>query len=214
MARSVTGRFERETDEFGRGVSFLDALFAFALTLLVTTLDVPPDDAWASLDALRHALGAPLIAFALSFAVIAAFWRAHHQLLQRFAALDDRLITLNLVLAAAVVLLPFTTESLGATQDTGYVLPVVLYAANVGLASLVLTVIALHGLRAELLHERTDRALLRATALAGLVRPLVFLGSIPVALVAGPLPGQLTWIALLPLGVLADRLVRRRTGRA
>ena len=204
-------RFERETDEFGRGVTFLDALFAFALTLLVTTLDVPDRTAWRSLATLRDAVGAQLFAFALSFVVIAAFWRAHHELLQRFVALDARLITWNLVLSATIVLLPFTTESLGATSEYGYPLPVAAYAINVAAAALSVTAISVHGLRADLLHDQADRRSMWAQAAAGLVLPGVFLVSVPIAFVFSAPAAQLTWIALFPLRLVAGRLVARRS---
>ncbi len=44
--------FERDSIEFSRAVTLIDAIFGFSLTLLVTTLVVPPATAWASLSGL------------------------------------------------------------------------------------------------------------------------------------------------------------------
>jgi uncharacterized membrane protein len=57
-------RYSREESEFDRAIAFLDATFALALTLLVTTLEV--DDrasAWQSLGSLDDAIGTQFIAF-------------------------------------------------------------------------------------------------------------------------------------------------------
>ena len=46
MGRQVV-RYQRDDQEFGRAIGFFDATYALALTLLVTTLDVPdPPSAW------------------------------------------------------------------------------------------------------------------------------------------------------------------------
>jgi hypothetical protein len=61
-------RYSRDDSEFDRAIGFIDATFALALTLLITTLEV--DDsaaAWDSLGSLDDALGAQFIAFAIAF---------------------------------------------------------------------------------------------------------------------------------------------------
>ena len=63
--------------------AFVDAAFAFSVTLLVISLDTIPESIPAMLEALR---GIP--AFAASFAQIALFWAAHVTWSRRFG-LDD-----------------------------------------------------------------------------------------------------------------------------
>ena len=43
MSQSVVGRYRRDDSEFDRAIAFIDATFAVALTLLVTTLDIRTD---------------------------------------------------------------------------------------------------------------------------------------------------------------------------
>jgi uncharacterized membrane protein len=70
---------------------FSDAL-AFALTLLVVSLEVP-----RSFDELLATLrGAP--AFAVCFALFWIIWREHHRFFRRFALEDATTVTLNAVL--------------------------------------------------------------------------------------------------------------------
>ena len=102
----------RDTLEFARVVNLSDALFAIALTLLVFTLDASV----VSLDRFDGVLvdqSGPLIAFVLSFAVIAHFWWIHHRFLANLERLEPGLIVLNLVLLGAVALIPFPTSLLG-----------------------------------------------------------------------------------------------------
>lgn len=85
-----------EDDDHGRARAdnFVDAAFAFSVTLLVIAVGDPP----RSLDDLRTALlHAP--AFAGGFALIALFWWAHHS----WAALRPRRDTRSLLLSLAIV---------------------------------------------------------------------------------------------------------------
>lgn len=100
-----------------RLVFFSDAAVAIALTLLILPLmDAVGEAARAGVstaDYLSENLGS-LGAFALSFVLIARFWRAHHQL---FAAVEHEpqgLFWLNMAWLFAVVFLPVATATTGA----------------------------------------------------------------------------------------------------
>ena len=67
------GRYLKDDLEFARAVTFFDAIFAFAVTLLITTVDNFSPEAWSSLPALREANGPSLLAFAISFIVVVGF---------------------------------------------------------------------------------------------------------------------------------------------
>lgn len=93
-----------------RQEAFVDAAFAFAVTLLVISFDAIPD----SLSALKTALkGVP--AFAMSFVQIALFWRAHVTWSRRYG-LDDTLSTvLSLALVAMVLVYVYPLKILFGT---------------------------------------------------------------------------------------------------
>ena len=85
----------------GRDVSriegFSDAVFGFALTLLVASLEVPPDFA-----ALKQTLRG-FLPFALTFALISWIWYLHYSFFRQFG-LEDRLtIVLNSILLFVVL---------------------------------------------------------------------------------------------------------------
>jgi uncharacterized membrane protein len=80
-------RYERDTVEFARAFTFFDAVYAFALTLLVVNIDPPSAVDWTSLPALlASGLEWQLFGFAGSFAVIAVFWRVNHRIVSGFHA--------------------------------------------------------------------------------------------------------------------------------
>lgn len=204
------GVLTRETSEFARGLSFFDAIYAFAITLLVVNIDVPPTEAWRSLATLTvTGLPRQVGGFALSFIVIAVFWRINVRLVQRISAMDPATTMANLVAAALVVLIPFTTQGISDPGSAPYALPTVLYAGNIALASLaqmtMFEVARRRGLERAPLSPKEHRAWL----VPGLVTPAVFLASVPVALVWGGDVGKLFWLALAVLSPLAGRVGRR-----
>lgn len=131
-------RYVRDTLEFGRVVSLSDALFAIALTLLVFTLDASA----VSLDRVDGVLvdqAGQLIAFALSFAVVANFWWVHHRFLANLGSLEPGLIGLNLALLGAVALIPFPTSLLGRDPTVrGSVVPYLVLLSVVAILHLLL----------------------------------------------------------------------------
>lgn len=207
--------FEREGVEFGRGLSFFDAIFGFAITVLVVSLDPPPAASWVSLATLMDSgLGNQLTCFAISFVVIAVFWRSNTQLLGRFRAMDSTLITANLVTVACVVLIPFSTQGISDPKLYGLPLPTALYAVNVALAILSQSVTAEIARARGLLIDDAPRSAWWAMRIDVLCKIAVFLVSVPIAFVFGSQWAQLTWLLLIVLGRITGRWSARVADRA
>jgi uncharacterized membrane protein len=87
----------RSGREVSRIEGFSDAVFGFALTLLVASIEVPPD-----FEALKQTLRG-FLPFALTFALISWIWYLHYSFFRQFG-LEDRLtIVLNSVLLFVVL---------------------------------------------------------------------------------------------------------------
>ena len=86
----------------GMGVTrletFVDAAFAFAVTLLVVSFDEMPDTAAELYDALRR-----LPAFLAGFAILAMFWHSHHRFSRRYGLEDGTVVTVSLAFVAATL---------------------------------------------------------------------------------------------------------------
>ena len=64
------------------------------------------------------------------------YWVADYRLVASFAAIDLRLIVLNLFLLAAIVILPFTTESAGDAAVDQPPCPAVALSVNLAAVSI------------------------------------------------------------------------------
>ena len=203
----MTREYRRDTTEFDRSLNFVDAIFGFSATLLVTTLDVPPAEQWRSIGALLGGgLGDQLIAFAISFAVIGGFWRTNHRAIAGFRALDPVTVRILLYMAALIVFIPFTTRAISDPDPADYPLPTALYAANVAAVVLLTMLLVLVGRWRGLTDEDTPVA----RQIAGsVVVAAVFLASIPVAYRFGPDNAKWCWLALLVISPLTDVIVAR-----
>ncbi len=127
-----------------RLITFLDAIVAIAITLLVLPLvDVlPAEGATLDLDTLLADEAGRFGAFALSFAVIAQLWLVHHRIVERVGSYDRPFVLVNLFWTLTVVLLPFATE-VAAVYGNSTRLGIALYIGTMTLSSACLTVLSL-----------------------------------------------------------------------
>lgn len=204
MARErAAKRREGNEIEFSRIVAFSDGVFAIAITLLVLNLTI---DRGLSGEQLTEALldnWDNLIAYGISFAVIGRFWIVHHRFFSEVTAFDGRLLGLNLVYLAWVVLIPFSSQVLG---DYGGETPsVVVYSVNLAAVVLVGLGMSVDARRRGLtaIDDETHReSRVRSGYIAG-----IFLLSIPLGFVA---PRAAPYLWLLLFVDPSSRLARRR----
>lgn len=106
-----------QNDDLSRIQSFSDGVFAFAVTLLVLSFDVPsgiPSGQIATeLPKQIYSQMPTLVSYITSFLVIGGFWYSHHQKFRLIKRYDGTFIFLNLLTLMAVCLLPFTTNLVG-----------------------------------------------------------------------------------------------------
>lgn len=182
-----------------RLLAFSDATVAIAITLLVLPLvdiaqEVTDQPVGAFLD--EHSF--ELFAFALSFVVIALFWRMHHSMYDNVERSTPALVRANLVWLASIVFLPFPTELLTADHDKQ--LTHGLYIGTLIVASAAQCVqrwlIARDAESTSPLRNDLTSLALMIVALLGAMIPVIGLWSLLVLLLASPI----------------DRVLRRRHG--
>jgi uncharacterized membrane protein len=202
-------RFGRDSVEFARTASFFDATFSIAATLLVVTLSSESVD-WSDWAKFLEAEWASLLAFAISFVVICAFWWSNHRLVATLDAMSGRFVAAGLMLLGFVVLLPFTTGGLGDVDNrsSGEVAAVG-YALNVSLVSLASMLLLVVAAREGLYRRAPTPAQLRGKLIGLVDTPIVFLLSIPITLLLGPAWGRYSWMLVAVTGGIAGRLGRR-----
>jgi uncharacterized membrane protein len=207
--RSVARRIERDENEFARTLSFFDATFAVAMTLLATTIDAPAG-AWSSWGALWDAIGFQGVAFAISFVLVASYWWGNHRFISSLETLSPTLILVNVAMLAFVTLIPFTTDALGYEGSEPTEVASVLYALNVATISGLSFVLHRIAQRDRLFRLQPTPAEARIIAIDQLVAPAVFLASIPVAVLVSGAAARWCWLSLAVLGPVAGGVRARR----
>jgi uncharacterized membrane protein len=188
-----------------RLVTFLDAVVAIAITLLVLPLvDVLADaDLDDDLTDVVRADAAQFGAFVLSFAVIARLWLVHHRLVEQVAAYDRAFVLVNFSWLLTIVVLPFTTQVV-AVYGTDR-LAVALYIGTMAASSACLTALSVLVWRRASLRRPGTRP---APPVPGLVTTATILA----ALLLGVLLPAVNYFALFLL-FLTPLLERRLLGR-
>jgi uncharacterized membrane protein len=201
-------------------MTFSDGVFAIAMTLLVVQITVPliPDtlpkaEIGHRLATGLTALGPAYFSFGVSFVVIAAYWVAHHRIFIEVRRHDTGLVWLNLLLLLCIVFIPFPTAVLGRYGDQ--TVAAVFYAATLAATGVVSGVVTAYADRRGLTDLSGDPVPgLRIVRSA--IPPLVFLASIPVALVS-PSAAEYSWVSLFVLNLFLNRIAaayRRRRAPA
>jgi uncharacterized membrane protein len=86
-----------------------DGIFAFAMTFLIVTIDVPRTSL-ERLPAELNRLGPDLLTYILSFFLLAIFWVTNHIQMKNIKRADSRLIWINLLLFLFIVFVPLTSD--------------------------------------------------------------------------------------------------------
>jgi uncharacterized membrane protein len=172
----------------GRVEALTDGIFAFAMTLLVTTLDFPSSD--ASLPALTlHRMILTFLPdflnYIIAFIVLAGFWIAHHALFHHIRFMDRTLLWTNVLSLLFVALLPFSTDLVG--DYSGVPLAAVVFEANllaIGLSLFLIWSYATAGRR--LVERNLAEGIVRVHARRCLVIPAISGAGMVLALLGFP----------------------------
>lgn len=90
--------FRWRGEDVSRIEALSDAVFAFAVTLLVVSLEVPK-----TFSELQDVLGHGILAFAASFALLMQVWRWHYTFFRRYGLQDAYTLLLNIVLLFVIL---------------------------------------------------------------------------------------------------------------
>ena len=188
---------------YDRILFFSDAVFAIAITLLIVDLRVPDLPHVQSGQLLRHAI--PQIGgFTYSFAAIGLFWLAHHGLFRHIKGLDHTLVLLNLLFLGTIAFMPYPTALLSTAGNQ--VAATVFYAASLTAVGVAEAAVWLYAIRIrELAMPEATPAVRRWVLLRILRTPVIFLVSIPIALIS-PTVAKYLWLFIFVGGFVLRRL--------
>jgi uncharacterized membrane protein len=109
---------ERKDEKISRDrlEALVDGIFAFAMTLLVTSLVIPrlsKTEAATGLAIRLAEMQSEFISFLVAFFVLASFWNIHNRQFRHVRRADAGIMRITLMILVCVVLMPFTTNISG-----------------------------------------------------------------------------------------------------
>jgi uncharacterized membrane protein len=203
---------DQEKTSADRLVVLSDGVVAIALTLLILGIQVPSPDGLRdanSISELASALGHTVdgwISYIISFYVIAQFWLVHRQLFGGIRGYRDGLAAWNFLFLLTISVMPFTSDLIGKYPENS--LAVVIFSANLILASLARYGMLSFSRRHRLLTPDAGSVLAEYTSLRGIINLFCYALSIPVALLSPDL-GKVCWLGLA-LAPRIDALIAKR----
>jgi uncharacterized membrane protein len=124
-----------------RFVTFMDALMAIIMTIMVLEIKIPAVETLTD-ETLRqelHKTVTPLIGFLVSFGTLTMIWISHNDLMRDIKGITKQFALLNFLLILVIALVPFSTALGWGYSKTS--LAVFIYALNIFLLSAGFTVL-------------------------------------------------------------------------
>jgi len=184
-------------------ISFSDAVFAFAITLMALSIDIPdlPLNLSQSqlLDRL-YGLYPQVEDYIISFAVVGIFWVSYHQVFNHIKGSHISMIYLNLLFLLLITLLSLTTSLV--INYASYQIPYITYCGVVIVTSSLLVVIWGYATKHHrLVNKNMHPLFIRGILYSLLSIPIIFGISIFLSFVDLDV-AQYFWLGIIPLNIL------------
>lgn len=187
-------------------ISFSDSVFAFAITLMALSINIP--DLTANLT--QTQLIQKLIdmypqfeSYLISFFVISIFWISYHQVFNYIKNSTVSVVYLNLLFLLLITLLSISTSLVIVFGN--YQISYILYSGIVIMTSLLLTLIWWHSTKGWKLVDKNLHPMFIKGVMTNLVTiPLVFLLSIAISFVNLDM-AQYFWLIIAPITIVIRR---------
>ncbi|MGH9950129.1 MAG: TMEM175 family protein [Nitrososphaeraceae archaeon] len=184
-------------------ISFSDAVFAFAITLMALTIDIPDLPTNLSQSELLQRLDdfyPQFEDYIISFAVIAIFWISYHQVFNHIKGSHISMVYLNFLFLLFITLLSLTTTLV--TNYASYQIPYIIYCIIVIMTSSLLVLIWWYATKEYRLVDKGMRPLfIKGTFFALLAIPIIFSISIIISFIDLDI-AQYFWLGIIPMNVL------------
>jgi uncharacterized membrane protein len=187
-------------------ISFGDAIFAFAITLMTLSIDIPdlpPNLTESQLISTLYDMYPKVESYIISFAVISIFWISYHQVFNFITRSHISMVYLNLLFLLFITFLSVTTSLV--IEYGSYQIPYVIYCVVVIMTSSLLALIWWHATKDYRLVDKDIHPLfVRGLMINLLLVPFVFAISILVSFFDLNI-AQYLWLIIVPLTIVVRR---------
>jgi len=90
--------------------ALIDGVYAFAMTLLIVTIEFPQASDNETLKDVLISDGGKALTYVLSFAILASFWMVSHKLFEIIGKVNEKFCWMNLWSLLFIVFIPFSTD--------------------------------------------------------------------------------------------------------
>jgi uncharacterized membrane protein len=190
-------------------ISFGDAIFAFAITLMTISIDIPdfpPNLTESQLLSRLYDMYPQVESYIISFAVIAVFWISYHQVFNYIKGSPISMVYLNLLFLLLITFLSITTSLV--INYGSYQIPYIIYCVVVIMTSSLLALIWWYATKDyRLIDKNFNPLLVRGLMVNLLLVPFVFAISILVSFIDLDI-AQYFWLIIVPLNIAVRRKYR------
>ncbi len=180
-------------------VSFSDAIFAFSITIVLLSIQVPQLPINATESDLVRVLWRLLPSFesyAISFAVIGIYWVLYHKVFNRITGSHPLIIGFNLVFLFFITLISlFTVLNI---NYGSFHLVFILYSLILALTGSTLTIIWSIAIKTKSIQGDMTPSLMKLFLLNSITPPIIFLISIGISLLSIDI-AQYFWLTIFPI---------------
>ena len=182
-------------------ISFADAIFAFSITFMAISIDIPNLAQNLTqtqvIDKLLESIP-EFEVYVLSFFVIGVYWISYHQVFNQIVNSDTTVTWLTLIFLFFITLIPFATNL---QIGFGYPILFALFALVLTMAGALLTMTWLHAVKNKLIDKNLTQREIHIISLESILTPIVFLLSILVSFIDLRI-AYYFWIIVIPAKVI------------
>jgi TMEM175 potassium channel family protein len=181
--------------------SFADAIFAFSITFMAISINIPSLAQNLTQAQVIHKLLQSIpefVVYVISYFVIGVYWIAYHQTFNQIVSSDSVVTWLTLVFLFFITLIPFATNL---QIGFGYRILFILYALVLTIAGGLLTITWLYATKNKLIDKDLTQREIHSILLGAIIPTIVYFLSILVSFIDLK-AAYYSWIVIIPAKVI------------
>ena len=186
-------------------ISFGDAIFAFSITFMAISIQIPDLPANLTEAQVIDRLLGPSSHFeiyVISFFVIGIYWISYHQIFNHISDSRGLMVWLNLSFLFFITLISFAVDL--QVEYGFYYIVFALYALVLALAGLLLMLIWLHARKNGLIDKTVKTNEIQNISLQSILTPAVFMISILISIVNIQI-AYYFWLIIIPAKIIIHK---------